>query len=68
MHDWLIEEELDVEAIIESIASLNFLGETKEKMIQKKNTIVNNLNDLNTGKKTIIPNITSSGLQREVIS
>lgn len=53
MHDWLIEEELDVEAIIESIASLNFLGETKEKMIQKKNTIVNNLNDLNTGKKTI---------------
>jgi len=37
MHDWLIEEELDVEAIIESIASLNFLAETKEKMTQKKN-------------------------------
>lgn len=53
MHDWLIEEELDIEAIIESITSLNFLAETKEKMIQKKNNIVNNLNDLNAGKKTI---------------
>lgn len=53
MHDWLIEEELDTEAIIESIASLNFLSETKEKLIHKKNTITNNINDLVTGKKTI---------------
>jgi hypothetical protein len=53
MHDWLVEEELDVEAIIESITSLNFLTETKEKLIQKKNSIITSINDLATGKKTI---------------
>jgi len=53
LYDWLTEEELDVEAIIESIASLNYLSESKEKLIQKKNTLVTNINDLSTGKTTI---------------
>lgn len=53
MYDWLIEEELDVEAIIESIASLNILSESKEKLVQKKNTLINSINDLVNGKKSI---------------
>src|SRR4051812_48147971 len=35
MFDWLQEEEIDVEAMIEAIASLSTLYETQEKLIQK---------------------------------
>ena len=53
MHDWLIEEELDVEAIIEGILSLNKLNETKEKYTSSKNGIANSIDSLNAGKKSI---------------
>jgi len=51
--DWLQEEEIDVEAINESISSLNSLYESKEKLNQKFLANEKDLNDLNAGKSSL---------------
>jgi len=48
--DWLQEEEIDVEAMNEAIASLKILYENKEKANQKFLGNEKDLNDLNAGK------------------
>lgn len=53
MNDWLQEEEIDIEAMIEAITSLNGLEETKDKLAQKISSISSDLIDLRAGKKTI---------------
>jgi len=53
MFDWLEEEEFDVEAINESINSLNNLAKEKDKLIIKRNAICNEINEVNAGKKGI---------------
>lgn len=53
MHDWLQEEEIDVEAMIEAIASLLNLYENSEKLSQKINTLETDLKALKSGRKSI---------------
>ncbi len=50
--DFVIEEELDIEAMNESIFSLNSLFENKEKINQKFLNNDKDLNDLNCGRKS----------------
>ena len=53
MHDWLQEEEIDVEAMIEAIASLQNLYENSEKLSQKINSLETDLKALKSGRKSI---------------
>lgn len=53
MHDWLQEEEIDVEAMIEAIASLLNLYENSEKLSQKINSLETDLKALKSGRKSI---------------
>lgn len=52
MYDWLEEEELDVEAMIESINSLMNLFIRKEKNIDKQSKLQKEISTLQDGKKT----------------
>ncbi len=52
MNDWLLQEEVDIEAMIEAISSLNNLFETEKKMAQKLTALDSNLNNLKSGRKS----------------
>jgi hypothetical protein len=53
MYDWLLEEEIDMEAMIEAITSLNGLYENQEKLNQKLISLDNSLKNLKSGKKNL---------------
>ena len=53
MYDWLMEEEIDIEAMIEAISSLQILYESQEKMTQKILNLDTDLKSTKTGKKSL---------------
>jgi hypothetical protein len=53
MFDWLQEEEIDIEAMIEAIASLQNLYETYERLTQKISSLDTDLKGLRSGRKSI---------------
>ena len=53
MYDWLMEEEIDIEAMIEAISSLQILYESQEKMTQKIFNLDTDLKSTKTGKKSL---------------
>ena len=53
MYDWLMEEEIDIEAMIEAISSLQVLYESQEKMAQKILNLDTDLKGIKTGKKSL---------------
>ncbi len=53
MFDWLQEEEIDIEAMIEAIAGLQNLYESKDKLIAKLEKIGQEKKNLKEGRKSI---------------
>ena len=53
MYDWLKEEEIDLEAMIEAISHLQVLNETSDKLKQKIIGIVGDVNTLKAGKTSL---------------
>ena len=53
MLDWLQEEEIDIEAMIEAIASLQNLYDNFDKLSQRIINLDTEINNLKTGKKSI---------------
>ena len=53
MNDWLQEEEIDIEAMIEAIASLQNLNETYERLSLRITGLDNDLKNLKSGRKSI---------------
>lgn len=75
MFDWLQEEEIDIEAMIEAITSLHTLFDTKEKLSQKIAALDANIKNLKSGKKSIksffsfkSPNEESSVMESEKLN
>jgi hypothetical protein len=52
MYDWLQEEEIDFEAMLEAIATLENLNQNKEKLIQHIAQLEMRINNLKAGKKS----------------
>jgi len=52
MYDWLQEEEIDFEAMLEAIASLENLWQNKERLMQHISQLEVKINNLKAGKKS----------------
>jgi hypothetical protein len=52
MYDWLQEEEIDFEAMLEAIASLENMWQNKERLMQHISQLEVKINNLKAGKKT----------------
>lgn len=53
MFDWLREEEIDIEAMVEAISSLHLLYENQEKLGAKVLSLDQNIKNIKTGKKSL---------------
>lgn len=68
MYEWILNEELDVDALIEAINSLNGLFERKEKLIEKKRNIEKSISDLQGGKTNLKAMLTFKSQKQELIN
>lgn len=54
LNNWLEEEEIDIEAMIEALGSLQTLSETREKLSHKIDSIENDIKQLKFGKQSFV--------------
>lgn len=53
LYDWIQEEEVETEAMIEAINSLKTLQSNKQNLVNKKESTENTLKEVASGKKSI---------------